>query len=540
MKVRGSKSFLPVYYHPDKMVIATGKVNPHTQAAGWNGETKSFGQVATPQAIAELMARWVMSKKPEAVLDPAAGLGGLLHECRRFDQQVSLIGVERDQQTLNQAKNSAPSGTKLIFADYLMTKTGQFPGIIANPPYVKAHRLDYSEDVWRSFEQCFGTRLDRLTNLYALFLLKIWEDLAPQGRAAVLLPAEFLNANFGEEIKQHLIEVIRPPGIIVFEPGLNLFPDALTTSAIVFLEKKHSKTSRSLLTKADSLENAESFLSQQLLKSASNRSDKVIELANLNPREKWLNFLLHGTGTSVGAKFPRTVGDFFTCRRGIATGANDFFCLNNSALRTHGLTLVHVEPCITKATDASGLIFSSQKFTQLATSDRRCYLLNPRENGPALTAYLQKGENLQIPARHLPSHRPVWYLPENRAAADIWVAVFSRERVKYILNTSGARNLSCFHGLYAKRGCEKLAPLLTLYLNSSWGAEAFKQVNRFYGDGLNKLEPKDVEALRCPELPEPSTTNERHLRTELLRIEQLSIETRRAEIDELTREILGL
>ena len=85
--------------------------------------------------------------------------------------------------------------------------------------------------------------------------------------------------------------------------------------------------------------------------------------------------------------------------------------------------------------------------------------------------------------------------------ADIWVAVFSRENVKFILNTSDAKNLTCFHGLYAKRGCEHLAPLLVLFLNSTGGREAFSQVNRFYGDGLNKLEPKDVETMPCPEMP---------------------------------------
>jgi hypothetical protein len=30
--------------------------------------------------------------------------------------------------------------------------------------------------------------------------------------------------------------------------------------------------------------------------------------------------------------------------------------------------------------------------------------------------------------------------------------------------------------------------------------EAFGGVNRFYGNGLNKLEPKDVEQMACPNL----------------------------------------
>src|SRR5439155_17012034 len=119
---------------------------------------------------------------------------------------------------------------------------------------------------------------------------------------------------------------------------------------------------------------------------------------------------------------------------------------------------------------------------------------------------LNLGSERGMPKRHLPSHRPVWYLPENRAVAEILVAVFSRESAKFILNTSGAKNLACFHGLYAKPGCEAMSPLMTLFLNSSGGRRSFSQLNRFYGDGLNKLEPKDVEDMPCPMMPKSSPT----------------------------------
>ncbi len=241
MKVRENQSFLSLYFEPGAVETAVGETDPHADAAAWKRETRSLGQVPTPQPVAQLMARWVMSVKPATVLDPAAGLGSLLHECRRTHRQTKLVGVERDEETLVLAKSAAPRGAKLVLADYLLSDTGQFQGIIANPPYVKAHRLGYSEGTWLAFEERFGTPLDRLTNLYALFLLKIWQDLAPRGRAAVIVPAEFLNANFGEEIKERLLKAMRPPGIVVFNPALNLFNESLTTSAIVLLEKGRSK-----------------------------------------------------------------------------------------------------------------------------------------------------------------------------------------------------------------------------------------------------------------------------------------------------------
>lgn len=404
---------------------------------------------------------------------------------------------------------------------------------------MKAHRLDYTEKDWCYFEERLGTPLDRLTNLYALFLLKIWEDLAPHGRAAVILPAEFLNANFGEEIKERLVRAIRPAALVVFAPSVNLFADALTTSAIVFLEKGRPTSAFAWLKRVDSLQEAEEVVEKLCANSMKRDGNDGSTLTTLNPREKWLNLLLNKTARPDTALFPKCVSDYFNCRRGIATGANDFFCLSRVEMREHHLTEAHVEPCITKATDADGLVFTHEKFDALIARDRRCFLLNPSRNGQSLTRYLELGEQRGIPKRHLPSHRPVWYLPENRAVADIWAAVFSRELVKFILNASGAKNLTCFHGLYAKSGNELLAPLMALFLNSSLGRQSFSQVNRFYGDGLNKLEPKDVEDMPCPVMPKLSRTEANELTSKLSELESLTLNERTARIDELATRYFG-
>lgn len=539
MKVRNSQSFLSLYYEPGSVEVATGELRGEKGVEGWMRDTKCLGQVETPAPLAELMARWVTSRKPASVLDPAAGLGTLLAACHRLYGAARLVGVERDADTLRQAKSQAPRGTKLILADYLFADAGLFEGIIANPPYVKAQRLEYAEADWRYFEERFGTPLDRLTNLYALFLLKIWEDLAPGGRAAVLLPAEFLNANFGEEIKERLVRELRPVGMAIFPPSLNIFPNALTTSALVFLHK--GTAARPLLaTKVDTLKEVAAFVDELLVQPAAGRRVNYADMAHCKPRDKWLNGLLNGTAPSDLRQCRRRIGDYFACRRGIATGANDYFCLSASQLREHALDHEHVDPCVTKAADANGLVFSSEKFKALVAADRRCYLLNPRRNGPDLERYLHIGEQRGIPQRHLPSHRPVWYLPENRAAAAIWVAVFSRENVKFILNTSRAKNLTCFHGLYARPGCEQLAPLLVLFLNSTQGRAAFSQVNRFYGDGLNKLEPKDVEAMRCPEMPALGDADAEKLTRRLLEVESLPAQERRQKVDALIARVFEL
>ncbi len=167
--------------------------------------------------------------------------------------------------------------------------------------------------------------MDRLTNLYALFLLKIWEDLASGGHAAVILPAEFLNANFGHEIKDRLVLAIRPAALVVFAPSVNLFANTLTTSAIVFLDKGRPAEAPSWAKRVDSIAEAEKFVGQLCAGTIGRASNGCVDLMKLNPRDKWLNVLLNAKAQADDKVLPNRVGDYFGCSRGIATGANDFF-----------------------------------------------------------------------------------------------------------------------------------------------------------------------------------------------------------------------
>jgi len=545
VEVRDNQRFLSLYYEPGVVEMATGQVDPFTrtepQRTG-RGSAKSLGQVFTPPEIADILARWVVSREPGTILDPAVGLGHLLHQCWLLHASAEYLGVERDPHTFKEAVQCAPPKTKLICGDYLRLDAGWFDGIIANPPYVKAHHLDFGESDWRYFEERFGTHLDRLTNLYGLFLLKIWEDLAPGGRASVIVPAEFLNANFGTEIKERLVRSVRPAGIAVFDPRHNVFDQALTTSCVLFLEKGRPQGAAIHSVRARSVEDVRSFL-EDLLAERPHPNAKggslYLNLAAHAPGEKWLNQILM-PAQSKGHSLPRVVGDYFRCLRGIATGANNYFCLTPAELAAHGLGRQHCEPCITKATDVDGLIFTERKFAELVKQDRRCFLLNPQQVDEAVGAYLALGEKQGVRDRYLPSHRPVWYLPENRGPADIWVGVFSRESVKFILNETNTRNLTCFHGLYGKRDYRAHRLLMTLFLNSSAGRRSFFEVNRFYGDGLHKLEPKDVEAMPCPEMPSLSEQELDQLFERMLALDRLENGQRQGAIDQMLPELLAV
>jgi adenine-specific DNA-methyltransferase len=497
MRVNEGQSFLDLYYEPGAVEIASGNVQ-HALFDGRGADVRNSGQVSTPDEIADAMAAWVMNPNPRDVLDPAAGLGHLLHACRRVNSSFKAVGIETDQKVFKSALTTAPKGTKLVLSDYLRNDPGIFEGIIANPPYVKSQRMALSDSEWQYFDELFGTKLGRQTNLYALFLLKIWEDLAPKGRAAIIVPAEFLNANFGRVIKERLL-TMKPRGLAVFASDVNLFENTLTTSLVLFLEKGpapapafRGKCVRSSADLADFVASMERRLPVQ---------PDELDLASFDPEDKWLNRLFASKEVQQNQQSGAArIGDFFKCSRGIATGANEYFCLRASEIREHGLSTKDFDRCVTRAADLSSWFVDTSDFLSLVKAEKRCYLLNPSSIHPAMESYLARGKASGVHQRHLPSKRPVWYLPERRKQPSILVPVFSRRQPRFILNSAGVSSLTCFHGLYAKPGSEHLVLLVWVYLNSSQGMEAFGGVNRFYGNGLNKLEPKDVEQMACPNL----------------------------------------
>lgn len=499
-------------------------------------KVREFGQVATPRILAEAMAAWVMSARPAEVLDPALGLGNLLTACRAQGEDAALEGIEIDPAVVAQARRTAPTGTALVAADYLRLRVRPRAGIIANPPYIKAARLGLSASDWIFFEGLLGCSLDRLTNAYALFLLKIWHDLAPGGRAAVLIPAEFLNANYGVAIKAQLLRRLRPAAILVLDPAVNAFSTALTTSLIVLLEKSARPAAKMPAFVIRSLEDL-----RPMIDSIDSTGAPLanLDLATLPPEEKWLNRIL-GLHEDHAALTGR-VGDYFRCSRGIATGANEYFTLSSAELAERQLSPADFLPCISKAQDATGYVFDCEALSRLQASGRRSWLLAPAQpDEPAMRRYLAAGESAGVAAKFLPSHRPVWYLPENRAPAAAWIAVFSRDTLKCILNQTSTRHLTCFHGVYPRPGVAADPARLVLFLNSSLGRTAARQAQRFYGDGLNKLEPRDVEAIPCPSLAPDAAHPTAALTAQLRRIENLPEGAQPAALDALADEVFRL
>lgn len=374
-------------------------------------------------------------------------------------------------------------------ADFLRVRFGRpFDAVLANPPYVRHHELNYDDELLGEFDRLAGRRLSRMMNLYGLFMLRIASLLGPRGRAAIILPAEWLNADFGVPLKAFLLERNVLDGIVHFSHRVMIFPTALTTAAILLLRRGRAPCESIRLSRA---EDAGSLSTKTL------RDARRVRAEDLSPTRKW-SPIIESDAPLQTAHY--RLGEVAACSRGIATGANDFFVLRLSKCRELRLSLRDVCPCISRARQIEGPRLTGQAMRRLIASDEPIYLLSPRQMlSPAVQAYLGEGRRRGIDRRYLPSHRPVWFRPEERKPAPILIAVFARGDFRVVLNSAGALNLTAYHGIYPRNSTAAVVKSLHAYLCSPEGQRALSAQRRIYGGGLYKLEPRDVEAVELPE-----------------------------------------
>lgn len=472
---------------------------------------RQLGQFFTPPEIAQLMCEYVAAIHPQTLLDPAVGPGIFVRTFLGRHAPCRVTAVDADPLALEVCRRAvefvARGGIDAICDDFLTWRSdARFDAIVANPPYVRHHDLCYQQDIFRDVDRRNGVKLSRLTNAYALFILEICRRLKPGGRAAIIVPGEWLNANFGGPIKEFLLRESLVDLLVYFSHGELVFDDALTTACLLFLEKGPPKRDvRTTFVKSGTC-------LEQIRKTILGEpvgSDELVErrLSSdvLLSHKKWNRVLQYGSESCPPGFVP--LRQLAATRRGIATGANKFFHVSQDTWRSHKISQQHVVQCVGRAADISGFVFDGDDFDLLDQQGQRTYLLNFGENlSAADRGYLQHGVRQKLPQRYLLSARTPWYRMERREPAPIWAAVFGRRQLRFIWNAAGAHNLTTFHCIYPHDRRSVFAQALVACLNSRCVQELAAGQQRVYGGGLLKFEPRDLLDVLVPDLSRVSET----------------------------------
>jgi len=456
---------------------------------------RSAGQFFTPRWIARGMASWVISTKPRRVVDPAFGFGILLDECVRQGYIGKLVGYELDLDLVRkwQCAFGNTSTVELIAGNFLESKKELVEAAIVNPPYNRFQNRELPAQASLQLAQMLGETASGYTNQYALFLYLVISRLSQDGRAAFIVPSEFLATGYGTQVKKFLMKSGRLRHLIIFDSNHRIFPDAATTACVLLFDKGLcSDLNIWHLSGQTDNKRFENICNDVSMDAA----DTCISLLNLDPTMNWQGLGL--SQTNLNGFIP--LGTFGSIKRGIATGANEFFVLSPSKIKELQFCSKDLVPCIASANSVSDLLFTADHWSLLKSTNKPCFLFDgltsPSVSGEA---YIKVGQVQGIHERYLTRMRKPWFRLESRASSPLLLAVFGRHGFRVILNQSTAVNLTAFHGFYPKPEYVHFVNFIWLYFQTPTALATYSGYHRSYGDGLNKLEPGDWSKLYVPD-----------------------------------------
>ena len=395
-----------------------------------NEHIKYFGQYFTNFDVADFMVKWTC-QKANNMLDPAVGNSVFLKSARKIYPSCALNGYEIDKNIIDFFGN--PTDANLSIADYLLNDwDSKYDAIVCNPPYNRFQNISNRNEILKKIYEHTGVKHSAYTNLYILFLLKSIYQLSDSGRLAYIIPTEFLNSKYGTAIKKMLIESKLLRAIINFKNNDKMFFNAITTSCILLIDRENKDSV--IFYNLDEIADLSKIQSLSCFNNALN-----VDYSKLSAQDKWRTFINQEEHREYNNL--TDLSDFCYVTRGIATGANEYFCLSKSKIREYNIPEKYYTPCICRSADVKTPIFTNEKFETLSGENKNVYLLDILNNDvQEIDKYIKLGEDNGINKKYLTSCRNPWFSMEQKSISPIWVSSACRNSIKFVRNLSKAKN----------------------------------------------------------------------------------------------------
>ncbi len=474
-------------------------------------ERNKLGQFATPTALATDILKYAKTILPInqkiRFLDPAFGTGAFYSALLQqfpLSQIEEAIAYEIDPHYGNEAiKLWCDPLLTVNIADFTQaippnsdhTKANL---LICNPPYVRHHHLSRVEKLrlQRITEQTAEIKLSQLASLYCHFLCISDAWMTTNGLAGWLIPTGFMDVNYGQPIKDYLVNCVTLLRIHCFDLVDVQFKDALVSSAVVWFKKALPPANHAV-----------EFTYQGSLTEP--KRSLIMSVEELRGAAKWTQFGLVSSRVNSQEQSLK-LKDLFTIKRGLATGANDFFVLTPEQVSDYQLPLDFFKPVLPSPRLLSVDEIEADRLGN-PVLDRQLFLLScdlsPDEvkaNYPSLWEYLQMGVKQGISDRYLCKHRSPWYSQEKRSPSPFLCTYMGRQNsgrarpFRFILNHSKATATNVYLMLYPKPTLAQVLLDHPELLKQLWQVlncisdEVLISEGRVYGGGLYKLEPREL------------------------------------------------
>ena len=459
-----------------------------------------MGQFSTPFPLAlDLMTymRQLLGTDYVSFVEPSIGTGVFYSAFTEAfgNRGQKVLGFEIDPYYFNPAQEFWKDfPIELRCADFLSQKPDQlFDMIVANPPYVRHHHIANETKMWlqNQVKLRTGIRISGLAGLYCYFMMLSSAWLKDGGYSCWLVPSEFMDVNYGEAVKSYLLNNVDLLHIHRFKADDMQFADALVSSCIVVFRNRKPGYNKQIKFSLGGRINSPEVVRQ-------------ISAGQLNACEKWTNLFCDDAKEESNHV---RLGDFFTVKRGIATGDNHFFILDKETIKRYDIPDIFLRPVLPSPRYIKGNRISNDHGMPVVQNQQYLFCCNLPENTlkemyPKVWEYVCLGYERGVQNGYICSRRTPWYSCEEREPAAIVVPYMGRSETnnrlfRFILNTSKAVTTNVYLLLYPKpqyAQCFKDESVLEdvwQELNAI-PTDTLSRNGRFYGGGLRKMEPKEL------------------------------------------------
>jgi adenine-specific DNA methylase len=509
---------------------------------------KARGAFFTPPEIASFLVDWAIRHADDVVLEPSCGEAAFIVSV--FDRLLALRaapptadqlhGVDIHEQSVSLASEAlaAVGGTASLtvanFFDY--RATSRFDAVVGNPPYVR-YQSFVGESRTKAQEAALaqGVRLGALASSWAPFTVHAASFLKPEGRLALVLPAELLSVNYAAPVRRYLMNRFRRVRLVLFDE--RVFP-GVQEEVVLLLAEGQGPTDHCELVQAKNA-GALTALTPHTWTPANVEDKWTAGLLTANAAEIYQRMLNSGGIESLQAWGETNLG--------MVTGNNRFFTLNAAAakeLKLKAAELLHI--CPPGSRHLRGLGFADRAWKDMRDEGARVYLFDPSEKNVSAEAlaYIRHGESAGVHNAYKCRVREPWWRVPRVQVPDAFLTYMNADTPRIVTNRSGVAYLNSVHGITyvddRRQIAMDLLPIASLNSVTLLGSEL---VGRSYGGGMLKLEPKEGDRLPVPALSivQAAADDLRALRPQLLgllrRGKLLSVVAR---VDRVLRRQLGL
>jgi adenine-specific DNA-methyltransferase len=477
---------------------------------------KALGAFYSPDALVGPLVDWAVNRADQSVLDPSCGDGVFLQAAAR---RLLRLGASRPRVAsllrgvdLNPAASQvtrARLGTELgipfsnvssgsFFALHppgdLFATQPQVDVVVGNPPYIR-----YQEFVGsvrreaRSRALDSGVRLNQLASSWAHFVAHAMSFLRPDGRLALILPAELIHAGYAGPLREGLRRSFEEIHVVSFRQAV--FPDV--QEEIVFLLAEGRGRGPGVLRlveveSGDDLTDFSCLLSRSEIHAAGESPSKWIPGYSSHPGVSTLEALVARSELVPLSRVGKA-------NIGFVSGANDYFVLTAEEARDWGLPETSLRPALVRARQLPWLQITKSDLQRLWREEERFLLWLPEGPlTPAEEGYVRQGVELGLPERYKCRVRRPWFRVPGVVAPDAFLTYMSDVVPRFCLNTAGVVASNNLLAIRLTGVPSRIRKAFVVAFYNSATLLSCERIGRAYGGGVLKLEPSEADRVLVP------------------------------------------